>query len=107
MDWPAFPPLGVLDCIGGGRVNTPLRYPAVPGYACDMYPSCKSAGKLGQDRVDFKPATDEIAARAYALYLQHGSKPGHDILDWLEAEAQLQAELNCIPLGGDDSSSQV
>lgn len=35
---------------------------------------------------------DAIAKRAYELYLQRGSVPGHELDDWLEAEAQLARE---------------
>jgi hypothetical protein len=32
---------------------------------------------------------DEIARRAYHIYLERGSEPGHDLDDWLKAEAQV------------------
>ena len=32
---------------------------------------------------------EAIAKRAYELYLQRGSVSGHELDDWLEAEAQL------------------
>jgi hypothetical protein len=35
---------------------------------------------------------DAIAARAYELFLARGSEPGHEMDDWLQAEAQLTAE---------------
>jgi len=35
---------------------------------------------------------DAIARRAYELYLQRGSVPGHELDDWLEAEAELSSE---------------
>jgi hypothetical protein len=35
------------------------------------------------------PNGDAIAKRAYELYLQRGSVPGHELDDWLEAEAEL------------------
>jgi hypothetical protein len=35
---------------------------------------------------------DAIARRAYELYLSRGSEPGHEMEDWLQAEAQLKAE---------------
>ena len=38
------------------------------------------------------PDSDAIAKRAYELYLQRGSVPGHEVDDWLEAEAQLTRE---------------
>ena len=31
-----------------------------------------------------------IAARAYELYLRRGGEPGHDVEDWLCAEAELR-----------------
>jgi len=39
---------------------------------------------------------DAIARRAYELYLARGSEPGHEVEDWLQAEAELKAQ------GGDD-----
>ncbi|HLK92291.1 MAG TPA: DUF2934 domain-containing protein [Polyangia bacterium] len=38
-----------------------------------------------------QPGQDEIARRAYELYLQRGSVPGHETDDWLQAEAELTA----------------
>jgi hypothetical protein len=35
---------------------------------------------------------DAVAARAYALYVRRGMKPGRDLDDWLEAERQLRDE---------------
>jgi hypothetical protein len=38
-------------------------------------------------------ATDEeVARRAYALFLQRGGSHGGDVDDWLEAERQLKSE---------------
>ena len=39
-------------------------------------------------------ALDEIAQRAYALYLGRGGEDGHDLDDWLTAERELQEELS-------------
>ena len=36
----------------------------------------------------------QIAERAYALYLARGAEHGHDVDDWLQAEQQL-----CEPIG--------
>ena len=36
-----------------------------------------------------RPGPDEIARRAYELFLQRGSVPGHETDDWLQAEAEL------------------
>ncbi len=40
---------------------------------------------------DFSPNQDAIARRAYEIYLQRGSVPGHETDDWLQAEAELAA----------------
>ncbi len=40
---------------------------------------------------DPQPGQEEIARRAYELYLQRGSVPGHETDDWLQAEAELAA----------------
>ena len=37
-----------------------------------------------------KPAQDEVAKKAYAIYLKEGRPQGHAEQNWLEAEAQLQ-----------------
>ena len=38
-----------------------------------------------------RPGQDEIARRAYEIFLQRGSVPGHETDDWLQAEAELSA----------------
>ena len=40
-------------------------------------------------RVRRSPLTDDIALRAYQLYLGRGATHGHDLDDWLEAERQV------------------
>ena len=35
------------------------------------------------------PTQDEIARRAYELYLERGGEHGHDVEDWQRAEAEL------------------
>jgi len=37
-----------------------------------------------------KPAQDEVAKKAYALYVKEDRPQGHAEQNWLEAEAQLQ-----------------
>ena len=36
-----------------------------------------------------RPGHDEIAKRAFQIYLSRGEWPGRDVEDWLEAERQL------------------
>jgi len=53
-----------------------------------------SAETLQAGAKDFVEATDEIARRAYFTYVNQGSKPGHEVQHWLQAEAELIAERN-------------
>jgi len=38
------------------------------------------------------PMIDEIAQRAYEIFLARGGGPGHDLDDWLQAESELLRE---------------
>ena len=40
------------------------------------------------------PNDEAISKRAYELYLQRGSVSGHELDDWLEAEAELSVEAS-------------
>ena len=46
---------------------------------------------------------DDVARRAYELFIARGQVEGHDVEDWLEAERQLQAESG----SGRDVRSEV
>jgi hypothetical protein len=35
---------------------------------------------------------DRVAARAYELYVARGQENGHDLADWLQAEAELHRQ---------------
>jgi len=39
---------------------------------------------------------NEIACRAYDLYLARGREDGHDLEDWLEAERELRARAGVV-----------
>jgi hypothetical protein len=39
---------------------------------------------------DGTPSHEEIASRAYELYISRGRTDGHDVGDWLEAERQIR-----------------
>ncbi len=39
------------------------------------------------------PTHEQISKRAHDIWLKRGCKPGHDEQNWLEAEAQLRAEM--------------
>jgi hypothetical protein len=42
---------------------------------------------------------DKIAQRAYEKWVKRGRKDGNDVQDWVEAEAELRAELTRGTLG--------
>jgi Protein of unknown function (DUF2934) len=39
-----------------------------------------------------QPTQEEIAVRAYHIYLEGGGVPGNELEDWIEAERQLISE---------------
>ena len=49
---------------------------------------------LSQNETNFSPLPDEVARKAYFSYVNQGSRPGHEVQHWLDAEAQLLAERN-------------
>src|SRR4029077_2951350 len=46
---------------------------------------------------DSSPLNEAIAKRAYELYLQRGSVSGHELDDWLEAEAEMSRTAEALP----------
>ena len=56
-------------------------------------PKSKSASpeapKKSRKAAAAKPTYDEIALRAYHIYLGRGSTPGAPLQDWLQAEREL------------------
>jgi hypothetical protein len=68
-------------------------------------------GKSGMTQKDLTP--EQIAARAYQLYLERGRTNGHDFDDWLQAEYELRqlpvrklAELDPPPVPRGRTSSR-
>ncbi len=41
-----------------------------------------------KNKPETKPAHDEVAKKAYAIYLKEGRPQGHDLQNWLEAESK-------------------
>jgi len=37
---------------------------------------------------------EKIQARAYALYVARGCKPGHSLEDWLKAETEIKSQVH-------------
>lgn len=44
-----------------------------------------------------EPSEEEIARRAYELYVQRGGEQGKDVEDWARAEKELNGELAVGP----------
>jgi hypothetical protein len=40
-----------------------------------------------------QPTQEEIALRAYLIYLKRGAAPGSEFEDWMQAERQLLGEI--------------
>ena len=52
-----------------------------------------------------KPTQEEIALRAYHIFLQRGGVPGNEFEDWMEAERQLLLSDDG-PVGENGKSSE-
>ncbi len=51
--------------------------------------ACPEAPKKTRRAAAPAPTYDEIALRAYHIYLQRGATPGDPMQDWLQAEHEL------------------
>jgi len=49
------------------------------------------ATKTKKAAAQSKPTHDQIAQRAYEIYIERGATPGDPMLDWLRAEMELSA----------------
>jgi hypothetical protein len=47
-----------------------------------------------QTRMEIEPSRDQVARKAYFIYLSQGSLQGNDVQHWLEAEALVIASRN-------------
>ena len=44
---------------------------------------------LNRSKINVQPSREEVAKRAYAMYLNQGCLQGHDLEHWLLAEAEI------------------
>ena len=54
--------------------------------------TAKAAEESKLNEAAFVPSPDEVARKAYFSYVNQGSRQGHEVQHWLEAEAELLAE---------------
>jgi hypothetical protein len=71
-----------------GTKSTRKAQPAASGQAVEQAEALESGATSAH--AGSSPTTDEIAKRAYEIFLRRGSRNGHDMEDWLEAERQLR-----------------
>jgi hypothetical protein len=57
-------------------------------------PQPAAPSNLNQNEINFVHSPDEVARKAYFSFVNQGSRPGHEVQHWLEAEAHLLAERN-------------
>lgn len=57
-----------------------------------------NAGSTVASKLNYYPTEQEIAARAYDIFLARGSGDGHDLDDWLQAERELTKPTGKTPL---------
>jgi hypothetical protein len=77
-------PVQTIGSVRTGKPEvTPLR-PATTPTPASTAPKTKSAKR---------PTQEQIAERAWALWVRGGCMPGQDRQNWFEAERQLKAEL--------------
>jgi hypothetical protein len=63
-------------------------------------PKSKSVSKEAakkSSRAATAPTYDEIAQRAYHIYLERGATPGDPMQDWLQAERELSEAVASVP----------
>ena len=55
----------------------------------------RKTGKSGnvQKALTSAPTAEEIRARAYEIYIEHGQRDGEDLENWLQAEKELTENI--------------
>jgi hypothetical protein len=77
------------ETVNNGRGVLPAAAtPVIPVVA--SAPGVKAAKSVAA--VKLTPTRDEIARRAYELYLARGKSSGHDVEDWTQAERELRGK---------------
>ena len=56
-------------------------------------------GELVKTSAADSPRLEEIRIRAYAIYMERGRQPGHDLDDWLQAERELEPMVQSAHAG--------
>ena len=55
--------------------------------------AAKSAAPVAKSgKVDYEPTSEEIATRAFEIYVSEGCREGSDLENWLRAERELRSQ---------------
>jgi hypothetical protein len=73
---------------GAAKATTPRRTKGAAGV---------SAAQTVAGTPAAEPTHDEIALRAWSIYLQRGGSHGQAMSDWLQAKAELSRERGLVP----------
>ena len=61
-------------------------------FAESQSPSAPQREAIKTSAVD-STRLEEIRVRAFEIYIERGAQPGHDVDDWLQAERELQPNV--------------
>ena len=77
---------------------------AQSGTAVQRLNESEAVNRSGEEVVDQSPQMiDAIARRAFEIFESRGGSPGHELEDWIRAEAEL---LHPVPLSVSESSDE-
>ena len=57
----------------------------------------KGSISMSENKTETTPTRDDVAQKAYALYVKEGRPQGHEIRNWLDAEAQMAQTPQAAP----------
>ena len=83
-----------LAAESASSVSDPVAASERPSVTASAAESAAGASFIKvQDVIEIEVSHDEIAERAYHIYLERGAQPGDPFADWLTAERQLRERL--------------
>jgi len=86
-------PSRVSPSIPPGVVTEIPALPTVPDPVNQVDEPVASALRIEQVQGASALPIEEVQAEAYRLYLERGGEDGHDVEDWLAAEALVRAKM--------------
>jgi len=97
-----FRTLGIIGVTGCHRLAVAQRYPLTTGYELLFPEAFMNAARVPSNPAqahDVDDVEEKIRIRAYLLFEKRGGEHGHDLADWLQAEADiLRSTLSAPPV---------